>query len=163
MGSARKEKACIKKYMAKKVKVFLDSNVLLSGLLSEKGAPRIILDLLTIKLPSICGATGRYNLMEIERNLEKKMSAIIPVYLKYMPLLDLEIVSLPSWETIRGMSKQAADKDIPVLASAICCNADYLVTGDKKDFAKPKDSGNYQFKIVSPAEFLERVLQDMLH
>jgi predicted nucleic acid-binding protein len=148
--------------MAKKVKVFLDSNVLLSGFLSDKGAPRIILDLLTLKLSSICGATGRYNLMEIERNLEKKMPAIIPIYRKYMPLLDLEIVPLPSCETIKSMSGQVADKDIPVLASAICCNADYLVTGDKKDFAKPKSSGKYQFQIVSPAEFLERVLQDML-
>jgi predicted nucleic acid-binding protein len=55
----------------KKCKVFLDSNVLLSGLFSDKGAPRIILDLLTLNLPMLAGATGRYNLIEVERNLKK--------------------------------------------------------------------------------------------
>ena len=162
MGSERKGTACIKRPMAKTVKVFLDSNLILSGLLSDKGAPRIILDLLTLKLSALCGATGRYNLMEIERNLEKKMLAIIPIYRKYMPLLDLEIVPLPSHETIKRMSGQIADKDIPVSTSAISCNADYLVTGDKKDFARPKGSGKYPFQIVSPSEFLEKVLQEIL-
>ncbi len=162
MGSERKETTCIKRPMAKTVKVFLDSNVLLSGFLSDKGAPRIILDLLTLRLPSISGATGRYNLMEIERNIKKKMPAVIPIYLKYMPLLDLEIVPLPSLETIKSMSGQIADKDIPVLASAISCNADYLVTGDKKDFARPKESGKHPFQIVTPAEFLEKVLDEIL-
>jgi hypothetical protein len=33
------------------VRVFLDSNVILSGLLSDQGAPRTILDLLTLKVP----------------------------------------------------------------------------------------------------------------
>ena len=32
----------------KPVRVFVDSNVVLSGLLSEKGAPRILLDLLSL-------------------------------------------------------------------------------------------------------------------
>ena len=142
--------------------MFLDSNVLLSGFLSDKGGPRIILDLLTLKLPAVCGATGRYNIMEIERNLEKKMPSVIPIYRKYMPLLDLEIIPLPSRKTIESMSGQIADKDIPVLASAIFCNADYLVTGDKKDFNKPKGSEKYPFQIVSPAEFLEKILQEIL-
>jgi len=149
--------------MGKKIKVFLDSNVLLSGFLSDKGAPRIILDLLTLRLSEICAATGKYNLMEIERNLEKKMPAVIPIYMKYMPLLDLEIVPLPSRETIMSMSGQIADKDIPVLASAISCNADYLVTGDKKDFAKPRESRKHPFQIVTPSEFLEKVLQQILY
>ena len=53
-------------------------------------------------------------------------------------------------------------KDITVLASAISCNADYFVTGDKKDFAGPKGSGKYPFQIVSPLKFLEKVLRDIL-
>ena len=32
------------------VRIFLDSNVILSGLLSDKGAPKIILDILSLKL-----------------------------------------------------------------------------------------------------------------
>jgi predicted nucleic acid-binding protein len=56
--------------MAKKaIKIFLDSNVILSGLLSDKGAPRVILDILCLELPLLKGATGEYNLLEIEKNI----------------------------------------------------------------------------------------------
>jgi hypothetical protein len=51
------------------VKVFLDSNVIISGLFSDKGSPRLILDVLCLGLPFIRGVTGRYNLIEVERNL----------------------------------------------------------------------------------------------
>jgi len=128
-------------------------------LLSDKGAPRIILDLLTLKLPLLCGATGRYNLLEIERNIEKKMPGMSPIYRKYFSLLDLEIVPLPLPETIMAMAGQIAAKDLPVLASAISCQADYLITGDKKDFTGPKRSGRHSFLIVSPAEFLVQAAQ----
>ena len=59
------------------MRVFLDSNVILSGLISDKGAPRIILDLLSLKLTSITGLTGEYNIIEIERNLKKKLPSAI--------------------------------------------------------------------------------------
>jgi predicted nucleic acid-binding protein len=66
--------------MAKRaVKVFLDSNVIISGLLSDAGAPRIILDLLSVRFPVLKGMTGRYNLQEIERNLARKLPRAIPV------------------------------------------------------------------------------------
>jgi len=61
--------------MAEKVvRVFLDSNVILSGLISEKGAPRIILDILCLGLPFLTGITGRYNIIEIERDYSFKNS-----------------------------------------------------------------------------------------
>jgi len=100
--------------------------------------------------------------MEIERNLKKKMPAAIPVYHKYLPKLKLEIVALPSIEAIRRMADVIAEKDIPVLASAIACGADYLITGDKKDFAKLKNDKRYEIEIVSPSEFVDQVLPAMI-
>jgi len=144
------------------VKVFLDSNVILSGLLSDRGAPRLILDVLSLGLPVLQGATGKYNILEIERNLARKMPDLVPIYRKYLPLLDLEIVPLPSPATIEAMAGQSVAKDLPVLASAAACRADFLVTGDKKDFAKAKKSGGYCFQIVSPAEFLTGALQALI-
>jgi putative PIN family toxin of toxin-antitoxin system len=146
----------------RKCKVFLDSNVLLSGLFSDKGAPRIILDLLTLNLPILTGATGRYNLMEVERNLKKRMPAAMPLYHEYLPKLGLEVVALPSQETIRSMTGIIAEKDIPVLASAIACKAEYLITGDKKDFDRLKKDKRYDLKIVSPSEFIETVFPDII-
>ncbi len=156
-----KENSFIRKLMVKKgVKVFLDSNVIISGLFSDKGAPRIILDLLCLGLPMLTGVTGEYNIIEIERNLTKKIPEALPVYRKYLPLLNLEVISLPSPGEIKKLSGLTSDKDVPVLASALKGNVDFLVTGDKKDFIKLK--GKLSFRILSPAEFLDAVLIEVL-
>ena len=147
--------------MAKKgVKVFLDSNVIISGLFSDKGAPRVILDLICLGLPTLTCATGEYNIIEIERNLTKKMPDALPVYRKYLPLLNLEVIPLPSPGEIKKLSGLTSDKDMPVLALAISGNVDFLVTGDKKDFIKLK--GKCSFRILSPSEFLDVILPEVL-
>ena len=140
------------------VRVFLDSNVILSGLLSDKGALRIILDLLSLRLPFLVGLTGRYNLIEIERNLKKKIPNILPTYKRYVPRLNLKVIPLPRPEELKEFSGRMADKDIPVLVSAIRSKADFLVTGDKQHFEKLKVPGEYPFKIITPSEFLDTIL-----
>jgi predicted nucleic acid-binding protein len=148
--------------MAGKIgRVFLDSNVILSGLFSEGGAPRILLDLLSLDLPFLTGLTGRYNLLEIERNLIKKMPACIPLYKSYLSKLNVTIVPLPSSEELEEYLGVTADKDVPVLVSALKGKADFLVTGDKKDFSHLKMAGAFPFKIVSPSEFLV-IIPDLL-
>ncbi|MGQ9570411.1 MAG: PIN domain-containing protein [Thermodesulfovibrionales bacterium] len=149
--------------MAKKeVKVFLDSNVIISGLFSDKGSPRIILDLLCFNLPVLIGVTGQYNIIEIERNIKKKMPEVLSLYNEYLPKLNLKIIPLPSLEKIKDLSGHISDKDIPVLASAIMGEVDFLVTGDKKDFVRPGKKGRYPFKVVTPSEFLDRILPVIL-
>ena len=153
----------MKKPMARKnFRVFLDSNVILSGLLSDKGAPRIILDVLSLRLPFLIGSTGKYNLMEIERNLKKKMPGSLTVYERYLPKLNLKIIPLPRSGEIREFSGQITDKDIPVLVSAIQSKADFLVTGDKLHFERLKASSSYPFKIITPAEFLDVILPEII-
>ncbi len=147
--------------MARKdIKAFLDSNVIISGLFSDKGAPRVILDLLCLGLPLLTGATGEYNLIEIERNLTKKMPDVLSIYRKYLPLLNLEIITLPSPGELDKLSGTISDKDIPVLASAVNGKVDFLVTGDKKDFVRLK--GKCPFRIVTPAEFLDVIMPEVI-
>ncbi|MBI5073554.1 MAG: PIN domain-containing protein [Nitrospirae bacterium] len=147
--------------MAKRsIKIFLDSNVILSGLFSDKGAPRVILDLLSLGLPQLAAATGEYNIIEIERNLIKKMPEALPVYSKYLPLLNLDIIPLPSSKELTKLSGATSQKDMPVLASAINGKVDYLVTGDRKDFSHL--TGQYSFKILGPSEFLANILPEVL-
>jgi predicted nucleic acid-binding protein len=149
--------------MGKKVvRVFLDSNVILSGLLSERGAPRIILDLLSLRLPFLIGSTGRYNLVEIERNLKNKMPSLLFLYKAYLPKLNLKVIPLPRPEDIRDFSGQIAEKDIPVLISAIRSKADFLVTGDKQHFGKMKELDKYPFHVLTPSEFLDSILPEIL-
>jgi predicted nucleic acid-binding protein len=56
---------------------------------------------------------------------------------------------------VKDYSGLIADKDIPVLVSAIRGKADFLVTGDKQHFQNLKSSGNYPLRIVTPSEFVE--------
>ncbi len=149
--------------MGKKVvRVFLDSNVILSGLLSERGAPRILLDFLSLRLPLLIGSTGRYNLIEIERNLKKKMPSLLFLYKAYLPKLNLKVIPLPRPEAIRDFSGQIAEKDIPVLISAIRSKADFLVTGDKQHFGKMKELDKYPFHVLTPSEFIDSILPEIL-
>jgi len=145
--------------MARKIcRIFLDSNVVLSGLFSDKGAPRIILDILSLKLPFLVGVTGQYNLLEIERNIARKIPAALPLYKAFYRKMNLEIIPVPFEKEIRKYAGVVRKKDIPVLVSAIIRKADFFVTGDKKDFDHLKTKGGYAFKIVSPFEFVEDIL-----
>jgi predicted nucleic acid-binding protein len=147
--------------MAKRaVRIFLDSNVILSGLFSDRGAPRILLDILSLNLSVITGVTGRYNILEIERNLKAKLPAAVPVYKEYIGKLNLRIIPIPALEEVKKFAGVIAEKDIPVLVSAMNGKAEYLITGDKKDFGKLK--GDYPFKITGPSDFLENILPEIL-
>ncbi|MGB7575064.1 MAG: PIN domain-containing protein [Thermodesulfobacteriota bacterium] len=149
--------------MGKKVvRVFLDSNVILSGLLSERGAPRILLDLLSLRLPFLIGSTGRYNLIEIERNLKKKIPGLLFLYKTYLPKLNLKVIPLPRPEDVRDFSGQIAEKDIPVLISAIRGKVDFLVTADKQHFGKMKELRKFPFHVVTPSEFVDSILPEIL-
>ncbi|HOE19158.1 MAG TPA: PIN domain-containing protein [Syntrophorhabdaceae bacterium] len=145
--------------MTRKIcRVFLDSNVVLSGLFSDKGAPRIILDILSLKLPFLVGVTGQYNLLEIERNVARKLPAALPLYKAFYRKMNLEIIPVPFEKEIKKYAGVVRKKDMPVLVSAIIGKADFFVTGDKKDFNHLKTKGGYAFKIVSPFEFVEDIL-----
>lgn len=145
----------------KRIKVFLDSNVILSGFFSDKGAPCIILDILSLKKPFIKGATGQYNVMEIERNLKKKAPDLMPSYRAYFPLLKLEIVPLPLMSEVEKFTGNIPKKDIPVIVSALKCSANFFVTGDK-GLMKAGKKGGYPFKILTPSEFLDILLPEIL-
>lgn len=145
----------------KKIKVFLDSNVILSGFFSDKGAPCIILHILSLNMPFIAGATGQYNVMEVERNLRKKAPNLLPIWRAYFPLLKLEIVPLPLMSEIKKISEHIPVKDIPVLVSALKCRANFFVTGDK-GLIRAGRKGGYPLKILDPSEFLDVILPEIL-
>lgn len=135
-------------------RVFLDSNVIISGLLSAKGAPRVILDLLCLHLPNLRGLTGDYNMMEIERNLARKLSSALPVFKEYLPRLNLEIIPLPAYEALVPWLGITADKDVPVIVSAINGKADFLVTGDTGDFGVLMQRDDLPFRVLTPTNFV---------
>jgi len=146
---------------ARKLRVFLDSNVFISGLFSEKGAPRLILDILSLGLPPLTAVTGAYNIAEIERNLGAKLPEALPVFRSILSALKLDIIPIPSARDLEPWAGTTADKDLPVLVSAIQAKADVLVTGDKKDLLKLRNA-DLPLILASPAEFLDDILPRFL-
>ncbi|MDP2168602.1 MAG: PIN domain-containing protein [Thermodesulfovibrionales bacterium] len=140
------------------LKVYLDTNVIISGLLSEEGPPRIILDILSLSLPELKGVTGEFNMLELKANIKKKLPRLEKPFFDAAKKLNLEIVGLPESEAVSRLKEIIAFKDAPVLASALGAGCDYLITGDKHFRAEGVKKAGLKIKIVSPAEFVEEVL-----
>lgn len=145
-----------------KHRVFLDSNVILSGLFSDRGAPRLILDLMTLDLPVLSGLTGRFNLLEIERNVGKKLPGALSVWREHLSKLRLEVVSTPSSWDLALLGETAEGKDLPVIASAINGKADFFVSGDKQLLSRLEHRPDLSFRTALPEEFLNSLLPDVL-
>ncbi len=146
----------------KKHRIFLDSNVILSGLISDRGAPRLILDVLTLDLPVLQGVTGRYNLTEIERNVAKKLPAALVIFHEYLQKLDLDLIPVPFPDELEPFRGAVDDKDMPVLASAAMGQADFFITGDLKLLSQIARQRAFSIRSLSPAGFLGDVLPDIL-
>jgi len=146
----------------RKLKVFLDSNVILFGLISDHGSPRLILDLLSLGLPILQGVTGRFNLTEIERNIARKFPAALLVLDEYLPRLDLEIVPVPFLDELEPSRGAVDDKETPVLASAAMGKADFFVTGDKRLLSQISRQSAFTVRSLGPTDFLDRILPDIL-
>jgi predicted nucleic acid-binding protein len=146
----------------KKHRIFLDSNVVLSGLVSSQGAPCLILDLLSLDLPPLQGLTGRFNLTEIERDIAKRVPAALTDFDDGLPKLDLDIIPVPFPEELELFRGSFEEKDLPVLASAIMGKADYFVSGDKALLSRIGREGVFPVRSLSPAEFLDTVLPGIL-
>lgn len=134
----------------------------LSGLLSDKGPPRVILDILSLNLPFLSGLTGEYNIIEIERILKRKVPGLFAAYRKYFPRINLQIIPLPRPSELKDFLGIVTEKDAPVLVSAIRCGADFLITGDKRHFGKIKIPTHNALKIVTPSEFVDFILPEII-
>lgn len=145
----------------KRVSVFLDSNVIISGLFSARGASRLILDIMGPGLPAVKALTGRYNIIEIERNLKDKLPGAGPLFRAALRSMDIGIVPLPAKRDVDRLAGLTADKDLPVLASAVLGSAEILVTGNLKHLLR-LEKCRLPFLIVPPAEFLDKLLPGIL-
>lgn len=123
--------------------------------MSSEGYPRLIIDILTLRVPFLEGLTGQYNIEEIERNLKKRFPQLQKIYQDTFQKIPLEIIEIPPYDHIKPLIEKRSPKDAPVLASAQIGKAHYLVTGDKKGFP-PKVAS--PIKIVSPRKFIEKIL-----
>lgn len=119
-----------------KPEVFLDTSVLITALLSEKGASFYLL----MEYHDYCQFyINDYVLTELLDVLKRKFADRTDLHAKLFLLLGvagIEILSSPSESELRLAAHMIESEDIPILASALK-HSDYLLTLDQ-DFLKEK-------------------------
>ena len=136
-----------------KIKVFIDTNVLIAGVNSVTGASATILDLCEARVLQM--VVSRQVLVEADRNFAAKFPQLVGRFRQFMHNLAPLMVEDPTPESMEKAATIIDRKDAPILAAAENANVDFLITLDKKHFLNPKTRQKVMLKVVSPIEFLQ--------
>ncbi|MDP2918665.1 MAG: putative toxin-antitoxin system toxin component, PIN family [Dehalococcoidia bacterium] len=133
--------------------VFLDTNVLFSGLYSPNGpSGRILKHYITGKIRIV---VSQLVLEEVVRTIKEKLPVALPAFRILLLNSPPVIVKDPTAAEIARWSKVIDVADAAILASAVTIKPDYLVTGDKHFFANKATVKKARLKIVTPAQFVK--------
>lgn len=143
----------------RRIRLFLDSNVLTGGIISPWGLDKAALSLCAARLCRLVLAEVVRD--EVEENLlihaerlpSLEADEFIEYYRRLIKLTDPEMVSYPEEALVsssRHLIRHAAD--VPILLSAIASKPDWLLTHNTKHFtqAVAKRTG---LRIATPTEF----------
>lgn len=138
-----------------KLRLFLDSNVIFSGLYSSDGPAGIILDRFIDGRLAV--VISQQVLEEIVRTIKKKLPVVLPELSDLLESVYLEIIKDPTAEEIIKWTQLIHPEDAAILAAAINARIDYLVTGDKHFLGNPDINERSGLLIVSPRQFLDQL------
>ena len=134
------------------MRIFLDSNVLISGIYSPVGAPYKILRLhLTERLRIV---VCQLVINEVIRNLKAKKPEGLPVLYRLLSNSPPEIAANPRAEDINIWKKYLDNEGAIILAAAIHTRVDFFITGDKHFHPAALKSQKMNLKNLTPAEFV---------
>ncbi|HKO05529.1 MAG TPA: PIN domain-containing protein [Candidatus Acidoferrales bacterium] len=151
----------------RKIRLFLDSNVLLGGVISPWGLDKAALSLCAARVCKLVLAevvrdeVAENLLRHGERLQPAEAQKLMETYRRLVQLADPEMVPYPSRERVlssRHLIRHAAD--VPVLLSAIAGEPDWLLTHNRKHFT-PAVGQRAGVRIATPAEFF-RTLSSLL-
>ena len=132
--------------------VFLDTNVIISGLASSKGASAAILDLGEAEEIKI--VISRHVLIEADRVFSHKFPHLIERFRLFIKNLGPLLLDGPKPQAVREAHKIIELGDAPILAAVKTHSVDYLVTLNTKHFKTPQVRGFIKSPVLTPAEFL---------
>jgi predicted nucleic acid-binding protein len=151
-----------------KLRLFLDSNVLLGGIVAEWGLDKAVLSLCAAKIARLVLAQAVRD--EIEENLlihaqrlpPPEADKLIENYRRVIDLTSPEIVSYPNSAAVRNARNMIRhEADVPVLLSAIAARPDWLLSHNTKHFT-PSVAQRTGLRIATPMQFF-RTLSTLLH
>ena len=143
----------------RKIRLFLDSNVLTGGIVSPWGLDKATLSLCAAKVCKLILAEVVRD--EVEENLllhAERLSSVdgeqlIDNYRQLIKLTNPELVPYPDLDLVRSnrhLIRHAAD--VPVLLSAMSSKPDWLLTHNTKHFTRTV-ARNTSLRIATPIEF----------
>jgi len=151
----------------RRIRLFLDSNVLTGGIVSPWGLDKAVLSLCAARLCRLVLAEIVRD--EVEENLllhAERLPALdadelIEHYRRLVKLTDPEIVPYPEKTLVQSnphLTRHAAD--VPVLLSAMFSKPDWLLTHNTKHFTQAV-ANRTGLRIATPVEFF-RTLSSLL-
>ncbi len=135
-----------------KVKIFLDSDVFISALISQRGASYKL-----FKLEGVERWVSTLSLKEINRVLVRKninKEKMINKLKKLCKVLNLKEEDVE--ESFDPFVRDLNDKH--VIAGAYRAKVDFLITYNKKDFVLSAIESKLGIRVLNPGEFLRRVV-----
>jgi predicted nucleic acid-binding protein len=136
----------------RKIRVFLDSSVIMSGLASVNGGSHKVLALAEL------GIINPYISAEVEsevmRNVAKKLPNAVVHFERLLEELSFTVVEA-SKEDHERAKLIINEHDAPIMAAAISGKVDWVLSLDKH-FLAVKGSGGLNFTIATPGEFLQQ-------
>lgn len=143
----------------KTLKIFLDTSVLFSAVLSSTDGARKLFHLAEAGVLQLM--VGPEVLREADEVVRRKVPASLPLLAQLLEAGQVKTCSTPTpkqTEAAKGMV--AYTPDAHVLAEAICAEPDWFVTHDKEHFLKVKKEINLSFAIGTPGDLLQKFKDD---
>jgi predicted nucleic acid-binding protein len=145
----------------RRIRLFLDSNVLTGGIVSPWGLDKATLSLCAAKVCKLVLAevvrdeVEENLLLHAERLPSLDADQVIDDYRRLLKLTNPELVPYPDSDLVRSsrhLIRHAAD--VPVLLSAMASKPDWLLTHNTKHFTKAV-AQRTSLRIATPAEFFQ--------
>ncbi len=141
----------------RKIRVFLDSSVIIAGLASASGGSHRALALAEIGIITPCISADVER--EVLRNVAKKLPKAVVHFERLLQELSFTVIETSEQEIERAKAI-INEHDAPIIAAAISGGVDWLLSLDKH-FLALKEKETLDFTVATPGEFLQQ-LADIL-
>ena len=137
-----------------KIKIFIDSSVIIAALLSSDGGSAKIFKFCEAGIAE--GWISNTVIEEVDRNIKRKFPELKLYFYKLLKVAGIRISKNPSKNMIREAEAWIKDRyDAPILAAAKLAKVDVVLTLDIRHFIKDTDVAKKSgMQIMTPGEFL---------
>jgi len=140
------------------VRVFIDTNVLFSGLHSSGGNPSRVLEAAFER--RITAIVSVDVLRELIRNVRNKAPHLAPAIGEFLVAASVEFAGGPAPDEILRWYNAGFGSDAPIVAAALATDVEYLCTGDRGLLRRAGGGALVNVRAVSPAG-LVRLLAEL--